>query len=220
MAKSINKFIVRLADQTSYSPQLAVSVVPIKEQKKTYEVRIVNPNTKEIVHQEEFKSSAKEEVTCFLEALAHGKQLLEKPAFKMLQMSIPYVPQIFPSQGRRGKMKLKTRDSEEAIQERKEAQEKADEEAEHLLIEDDSDDGLPEFQAEDVPVGLDDEGDDDMSETEAIDVEDDEPRAKKKKPKAVKNKASTKTEKVKTKNKKKEVKKVEVKKKTKNKKKK
>lgn len=118
MAKSINKFIVRLSDQSSFRPQLAVSVVPIKEQKKTFEVRLLNPNTKEVVYKEEFKSKAKDEMACFLDALNHGKSLLEKPEIKIIQYSIEYKEQIFIPQGRRGKMKLKTKDSEEAIAER------------------------------------------------------------------------------------------------------
>jgi len=118
MAKSINKFFMRISEQSSFRPRLAVSVVPIKEQKKTFEVRILNPNTKEIVHKEEFKSKAKDEMACFLEALSHGKSLLEKPEIKIIQRSIEYKEQIFIPQGRRGKMKLKTKDSEEAINER------------------------------------------------------------------------------------------------------
>lgn len=193
MAKSINKFIVRLSDQSSFRPQLAVAVVPIKEQKKTFEVRLLNPNTKEVVYKEEFKSKAKDEMACFLDALNHGKSLLEKPEIKIIQYSIEYKEQIFIPQGRRGKMKLKTKDSEEAIAERA---------AEETVVKDtdlDVSEDIPEMEEMDL---------DQVENESVIEEEVEKPKKSKKKElkkvtKKVKNKVKPKKVVSKTKNKKK-----------------
>lgn len=118
MAKSINSFIVRLADQTAFRPQLIVSTRPVADKKGVYLVRLLNPNTKEEVHSEEFIATAKSEMDQIKQAIEHGKQLLNLPKFLEIQFSLEYKEQIFISQGKRGKMKLKTENSEEAIAER------------------------------------------------------------------------------------------------------
>lgn len=146
MGKSINKFIVRLSDQTAFRPQLAVSVVPNKEKKKTFDVRLLNPNTKEVAFSEEFVAKGKDEMTCFVEALSHGKSMLERAEVRIFQYSLEYKEQLFIPQGRRGKMKLKTKDSEEAIAERQAAKERDAEAAANGI------DDLPEFVEEDVEV--------------------------------------------------------------------
>lgn len=146
MAKGINKFIVRLQDQTGFKPKLTVSVVPIKELKKTYEVRLINPNTKEIAYKEQFISKLKQEMDCFVEAINFGKKLLEKPEMKELQQSIEYKEQLFIPQGKRGKMKLKTKDSAEAIAERKQ------EELSSIKEKEVESNDLPEFVPEDVEI--------------------------------------------------------------------
>jgi len=118
MAKSINSFIVRLADQSAFRPQLTVAVKPVAEKKGTWLIRLLNPNTKEEVHNEEFVATAKTDMDQAVEAMNFGKKLLEQPKFLQIQFSLEYKEQIFITQGKRGKMKLKTVNSEEAIAER------------------------------------------------------------------------------------------------------
>lgn len=113
MAKSINKFIVKLADQSSFKPQLAVAVTAIKEVKNKYLVKLLHPNTKEIVYSEEFTAVEKDNIKAAMAALSYGKTLLDKPEVQNIQSGIEYKEQLFIPQGKRGKMKLKTKEAAE-----------------------------------------------------------------------------------------------------------
>jgi hypothetical protein len=130
MAKSVNKFIVKLTDVSQFQPKLMVTASPVKDKKNTFMVKIVHPNVvlgedkkpllvegkkqQVIIHQEEFKSKEKDEIKGFIEAITYGKTLLELPDIQEVARNTKYVDQLFIPQGRRGKMKLKTKASEDA----------------------------------------------------------------------------------------------------------
>lgn len=131
MAKSINKFIVKLTDLSEFKPKLLISVSPVKEKKQTYNVKVIHPNPKlgedgkpllidnkkvqDIVYQEEYKSKEKDVILAISEAINYGKTvLLERPDIQEIARNTKYIEQLFIPQGRRGRMKLKTKDSVKA----------------------------------------------------------------------------------------------------------
>ena len=188
MGKSINKFIVKMSDPSNFKPKLTVTVSEVKDKANTYLIKLIHPNytltenkkrVYEIVHSEEYVSELPV-MEAISAAMKKGYEILETPLIQQIAMSTKYVEQIFIPQGKRGKVKLKTKDSAEAIAER---------EVEAMAIAGDDpelEEDLPEVDTE-----LMESGDDAPEAVEEFSDEEDEapaPKAKKVESKKSKNK--------------------------------
>lgn len=122
MAKSINKFIVKLSDLSNFKPKLTVKVSVVKDKPHTYKIQLVHPNytldeakkkVYKMVHEEEFVSE-KPVMQAISDAVKKGYEIRERPEIQMVEMQTEYIDQIFIPQGRRGKVKLKTKATADA----------------------------------------------------------------------------------------------------------
>lgn len=139
MSKTTNKFIVKLLDPSNFKPNFMVRATPVAGKDKTFSIKIYHPNpklgengkpelvngkeVKTVVHEEEYVAKAADEKDRFIEAIAYGKSLLDTDKLKEAAKSVKWVEQIFIPAARRGRVKLKTKESVE------QAKQKADKKA-------------------------------------------------------------------------------------------
>lgn len=208
MGKSINKFIVKLSDLSNFRPKLMVSASPVKGKDKTFLIKLTHPNYKvgedgkpimvngkkvvDVVYEEEFVSQKEGVIEGASEAIKYGKEvLLNRADIVEIANNTKYVEQLFIPQGRRGKVKLKTKEShEQELAEAKLAAEQAEQDLEmdsQMEMIDDSEEALEEVQEshkKEIKKGLKESKSQKFAKQEDVDVQ-----LERKHKKAVKEKA-------------------------------
>ena len=109
MSAKSSSFIVRLADQSSFNPKLSVRVSVVKEKKSTYLLQIIHPNTKVAVHEEEIVDENPSQYDAVIAVTKKGQELLASDKLKAVETK--YEPIIHIPAARKGRTKLKTKES-------------------------------------------------------------------------------------------------------------
>lgn len=109
MSAKSSSFIVRLADQSSFNPKLSLKVSVVKEKKNTYLLQIIHPNTKVAVHEEEIVDNNPSQYDAVIAVTKRGQELLASDKLKSVETK--YEPIIHIPAARKGRTKLKTKES-------------------------------------------------------------------------------------------------------------